>query len=334
MHIGIVGAGSIGCFVGGRLLAAGVPTTLVGRPRLRDEIAEHGLTVIDFGERLHLQPADVRYETQTACLADCDAVLVCLKSAQTQEVAAELATTLRGDAVVASLQNGVRNPDTLREALGARTVLAGIVEFNVVSKDRGVFQRGTDGGLIVERGSEPLAHALRGAGIEVRQVDAIAPAQWSKLLINLNNAVVALTDAPTPMLLSDPCLRRVVAAILEEAAFVLKAAAIPTASLRGLPVGWMPRILRLPSPLVRLVTRAQMKVDPAARSSMWEDLQRGRQTEIAFLNGEVVLVAEAAGVDAPINRRLVALIHEAEAAGAGSPGLAPQALADALGVTA
>lgn len=63
---------------------------------------------------------------------------------------------------------------------------------------------------------------------------------------------------------------------------------------------------------------------------MWEDLARGRDTEVEQLNGEIVRLAEAHGVDAPVNRRLVALVHAAEAAKGGSPGLSAEALAAAL----
>lgn len=334
MHIGIFGAGSVGCFVGGRLRAAGEQVTLVGRERLQTEIGDHGLTVADFGERLELPPGELSCLTDPATLAECDAVLVCVKSAQTEAVAEQLDAILGLAVPVASLQNGVRNPATLRAALGARPVVATIVEFNVVSRGEGVFQRGTDGGLTVERvaGAEALTAALERSGLGVTVTGDIAPEQWTKLLINLNNAVVALTDQPTPVLISDSTLRRVIAAIIEEGAGVLKAAGIRTARLRGLPVGWMPKILRLPDGLARLVLKAQMKADPEARSSMWEDLQRGRTTEVDYLNGEIVRVADNVGREAPINAAIVRLIREAERAASGSPGLSPEALATHLGL--
>lgn len=335
VRIGIFGAGSIGCFVGGRLRAAGEAVTFVGRERLRAQIEAHGLTVADFGERLSLAADEVRYGIDPEALAECEAVLVCVKSAQTAEVAARLDALLGPAVVVASLQNGVRNAETLRGALGARPVVATIVEFNVVSKGEGVFQRGTDGGLVVERvrGAEALTAALRRSGLGVKVVDDIRKEQWTKLLVNLNNAVVALTDLPTPVLMSDGTLRRVIAAIIEEAAGVLGAAGIEPARLRGLPVSWMPRILRLPDAVARLILRAQMKADPDARSSMWEDLHRGRRTEVDYLNGEILRVAERAGVAAPVNEAIVRLVRDAEAAGQGSPGMSPAALAAALGVS-
>ena len=85
----------------------------------------------------------------------------------------------------------------------------------------------------------------------------------------------------------------------------------------------------MPTFIVKLVTAAQMKVDPEARSSMWEDLQRGRPTEVDWLNGEIVDLARKVGVDAPLNARIVALVHEAEG-GTGSPNLGADALWRAL----
>src|SRR6185369_5135778 len=99
-------------------------------------------------------------ETEVAALADCDAVLCCVKSAQTDAIAAELAAVLRADAVIASLQNGVRNPELLRARLGGRRVLAAIVTFNVVARGDGVFQRATSGPLVLEACAEPGAKAL------------------------------------------------------------------------------------------------------------------------------------------------------------------------------
>ena len=99
---------------------------------------------------------------------------------------------------------------------------------------------------------------------------------------------------------------------------------------RGVPLSVMSFVFKLPTPLVRLVLRAQLKLDPDSRASMWFDLERRRPTEVDFLNGEIVRLAERVGADAPINRRLVELVHDAERAGQGSPGLSPDALREAI----
>ena len=72
-----------------------------------------------------------------------------------------------------------------------------------------------------------------------------------------------------------------------------------------------------------------MKIDPEARSSMWEDLQRGRVTEIDYLQGVITEIADRHGLQVPLSRRIVALIKSAEQNARGSPGLTPEQIRDA-----
>jgi 2-dehydropantoate 2-reductase len=82
--------------------------------------------------------------------------------------------------------------------------------------------------------------------------------------------------------------------------------------------------LRLPDVLFALVLAPSMKIDPQARSSMSDDLQRGRRTEIDFLQGAILEIADRCGLAAPLSRGIVELIKDAEAAGRGSPRLTPE----------
>jgi len=72
-----------------------------------------------------------------------------------------------------------------------------------------------------------------------------------------------------------------------------------------------------------------MKIDPEARSSMWEDLQRGRVTEIDYLQGVIIEIADRHGLQVPLSRRIVALVKNAERNARGSPGLTPEQIRDA-----
>ncbi|MGY3287788.1 ketopantoate reductase [Bradyrhizobium sp. LM3.6] len=83
-------------------------------------------------------------------------------------------------------------------------------------------------------------------------------------------------------------------------------------------------MLRLPDPIFNLILGRTMKIDPEARSSMWQDLKQGRKTEIDYLQGAIIALAEQNSIDVPLSRRIVALINEAEAAGKGPPRLTPQ----------
>ncbi len=336
LSVGVLGAGSIGCYVGGKLLAAGAADVLfVGRPAIGEELARHGLSVQDFDlPAVRIPPEQLLFTTELTALARCHAVLVCVKSAATAAVAAELASVLDADTVLVSLQNGVRNPEVLLRHLAPREVLPAIVGFNVVSRGEGRFHRAMSGPLVLERSitrrGEAILEVLRQTKLELETPTDIAPDQWTKLLVNLNNAVSALSGAPTRELLLSPRYRRIIAAIVAEALNVLRVAGVHPAKLRGVPIQLMPFILRLPTPLVRVVTRAQMRIDPEARSSMWEDLSRGKATEVDFLNGEIVRLAEQVGAPAPINRRVVELVRRAEERGDGPPNLPAETLWEEL----
>ncbi len=327
-----MGAGAIGCHVGGALALAGAgdgPIVLVGRERMKQELDANGLHVVDLDGRSRAVPGG-RYvvAVDPAALAEVDVVLCCVKSGATADAAESLAQVLRPDTLVVSFQNGVGNADLLRARL--TNVLAGIVNFNVLAKGEGRFRRATSGPLFVERAADAravaLVRALRAAGFEVEQPSDIRGVQWSKLLLNLNNAVSALSDRPTREIVLSSAYRHVLASLIAESLAVLRVAGIRPARIGPIPVRLVPHVLRLPSPLVRIVARAQLKIDPEARSSMWEDLTRGRRTEVEHLNGEIVRLAESVGAPAPLNRRIVELVHEAERAGAGSPRLSAEAL--------
>ena len=93
----IVGAGSIGCYLGGRLLAAGADVTLVGRARIGDELRTHGLTLTDYrGGRWQVDAANVAYMTEPDVAATADLVLVTVKSAATASVAKAAAAPRHG----------------------------------------------------------------------------------------------------------------------------------------------------------------------------------------------------------------------------------------------
>ncbi len=331
LHIGVMGAGAIGGYVGARLAAKGATeVTLIGRKALADTIARHGVTLRELDHDAHVDPAMVRIEEDVHALSSCDVVFCCVKSGATAETAKILANVLEPTTVVVSLQNGLRNPEVLSAALPRNPVLPAVVDFNVIICEGAVFHRTTSGSLIIETRAEgqdqPWVDALRAAGLEVEEVRPIAPEQWTKLLLNLNNAVSALSGAPTrDMILSRP-YRRVIATLINEGLDVLHEAGIRTANFHGVPLRVMAFILKLPTPIVRMVIRAQLRIDPEARTSMWTDLERGRPTEVDFLNGEIVRLADQHGIAAPINRRIAELVHEAERAGAGSPQMGAETL--------
>jgi len=315
MKIAIFGAGSIGVYAGVSLLAAGADAVLIGRSRMRERIARDGVRLTDLrGTDLHVEAERIIFEENAQALGDADLILVTVKSADTAAAAQSIRTHARPDALLISLQNGIGNADVLRAALPGQRVLAGMVPFNVVQMDGGRFHRGTEGELMAEASPRlaPWLELFRKAGLPLLQRDDFTAVQWGKLLLNLNNPVNALSGLPLKTELSQHDYRRCLALLIGEALSVLKAAGIRPARVAKVAPGVLPVLLRLPDFLFTRVAGAMLDIDPQARSSMWEDLQAGRRTEVDYLNGAVVNLAQGHGRQAPANARIAALIHEAE----------------------
>lgn len=315
MKIAVFGAGSIGCYLGGSLLAAGGEVVLIGRARMRERIARQGLVLSDLhGRKAVLEGNRVPYAEDPAAMASADLILVCVKSADTEAAAQAIRAHAHASALVLSMQNGIGNADTLRRFLPGRNVLGGMVPFNVVQLPDGRLHRGTQGELALEA-SPAIApwHALfKDAHLPLQEHGDFAAVQWGKLLLNLNNPINALSDLPLKTQLSQRAYRRCLALLIDEALQALKAAGIQPAKVARVGPHVLPRLMRLPDMIFKRVAATMLRIDPEARSSMWEDLQAGRRTEVNYLNGAVVKLAESLGRDAPANRRIVGLIRTAE----------------------
>jgi 2-dehydropantoate 2-reductase len=187
-----------------------------------------------------------------------------------------------------------------------------MVGFNVVRASPGHWHRGTWGELAAQAhpALQPWLPAFEAAGLPLALHDDLRAVQWGKLLLNLNNPVNALSGLPLRRQLLDRDLRCVMAALIDEALAALAAHGIAPAQLASMPPRLMPFGLRLPTWLFRLVARRSLRMDDRARTSMAEDLARGRPTEIDALCGEVVRLARAAGLSAPHNEWMVERLSE------------------------
>jgi 2-dehydropantoate 2-reductase len=323
--IGVAGAGSIGCFVGGMVAAAGRRVALLARPRVIQEIEGNGLRLTSFeGFERNLASSRLTPSEDPSIFADAGVVLVTVKSADTPDVADLIARHAPADAVIVSLQNGVGNLSVLRERLPGRRVLGGMVPFNVIALGEGRFHRATSGDIVIEQDAAGTADRLSVPGLKMRPTRDIDGVQWGKLLVNLNNALNALADLPLRQQLAQRAWRKLFADQMAEGLAAIRAEGIRPISLTPVPVSWTPPLLRLPDALFNMILGRTMKIDPEARSSMWEDLQRGRATEIDYLQGVITGIADRRGLEVPLSRRIVALIKRAEATGKGSPRFKPE----------
>jgi 2-dehydropantoate 2-reductase len=322
--IGIAGAGSIGCFVGGMSALAGRRVALLARPRVIGEIEASGLRLTSFeGLDRTIASSLLTLSEDPSIFSDAGAVLVTVKSADTPEIADLIAKHAPPDAVIVSLQNGVGNVPVLRQRLPGRRVLAAMVPFNVIAAGEGRYHRATSGDIVIEQDEAHTADQLSVPGLKLRATADIAGVQWGKLLLNLNNALNALADIPLRQQLAQRAWRRLFADQMAEGLAAVRADGIKPVSSTPIPAGLLPHMLRLPDAVFGVLLGGTVKIDPRARSSMWEDLQRGRATEIDYLQGVITEIADRHGLKVPLSRRIVALIKNAEILGKGAPKLTP-----------
>lgn len=326
----IAGAGSIGCYVGGCLALAGAKVTFLARPRIVAGMSQLGLRITDLEGRDRLLKAEQIVATEDAAqaLPNASIVLVTVKSGATVEMAQAIDRFAPKDAIIVSLQNGVENAARIKAAQTTpRNVVAGMVPFNVVlSENDGQpvrAHRATEGNILIEATLPDLAERISAEGLTVEAHADMKAVLWGKLLMNLNNALNALSGLPLAQELGDRRWRRLLARQMDEALAAMEANGIRPAKLAGAPPSLLPSILRLPNWLFGLVAKRMLAIDPEARSSTWEDLMRGRTTEIDEFQGAILRLAAAGGTTAPLTQRIIAEIRKAEDNGKGPPALDP-----------
>ncbi|EMG08545.1 ketopantoate reductase PanE/ApbA, partial [Leptospira interrogans serovar Grippotyphosa str. LT2186] len=179
LSIAILGSGSIGTYIGCKLLAAGNPVTFYGRARIQNELKTFGAKITDYtNQEILLPPNTISFTTSFSDISNADVFLVTVKSKDTKDLAKELNGILEKRQnrsqtipIVVSFQNGVRNAEILKEELRDLPVevFAGMVPFNVVSKGNGHFHRGTSGNLVIEdsKSSQTLVKVFKRAGLSI-----------------------------------------------------------------------------------------------------------------------------------------------------------------------
>jgi 2-dehydropantoate 2-reductase len=131
-------------------------------------------------------------------------------------------------------------------------------------------------------------------------------------MIAATSAINALTGVPIQQMLADRGYRTGIAACVEEGHAVHLRTGIQATLSIPAPLPLLRAALGGTDFLYRVASRALPPIDPFARSSMWDDLERGRRTEIQALHGEVVALARAHGLRAPVNSTILSLIEAAE----------------------
>ena len=315
MNILIFGAGSIGCYLGGQLLNAGCNVTLLGREKLKKDILKNGLTLTHFTrDTIYLGSSAIKFTTNENSVGKADIIIVTVKSQDTMLTALTIAKFVQTNALIISFQNGVSNVGVLNQYLLHNKVLGGVVPFNVTGTGPGKFHCGTEGDLSVQSGDIRLDQLVKAFAISEQGLDLyddIIAIQWGKLLVNLNNALNTLTGGTLRSGLMQRDYRKVLAKLIEEGLYVVRASGVEPANFGKASADKMIKVLRLPNIIYRIIMNKIVKIDASARSSMLDDLEMGRHAEVDYLQGAIVKLAKQMGENAPYNEKILNLVNQA-----------------------
>lgn len=294
MRIAVVGAGAVGCYYGGLLAQAGHQVVLIGRPTHVDAICAHGLMLERDSGREHIK---LDASTTPDSVKGADLVLVCVKSADTQDVAQQIKPYLSSGTLVLSLQNSVGNAQILRGIEGCQ-VIAAAVYVGTEMVGPGHVRHHGQGSLMIGSGpeSETLAVLLETAKIPTKVSEDIEAVLWAKLIVNCAyNALSAVTDQPYGRIIAQAQARALIISIVAECEAVAKACGVKVFA------GQLERVLAVGESMA------------GQFSSTAQDLRRGRPTEIDYLNGYIVQQGSTHGIPTPINQALLVMVKIMEA---------------------
>jgi 2-dehydropantoate 2-reductase len=304
MKIHVLGAGALGCAIGGTLAAAGSDVTLIARSREHvDAVNAKGLVMreADGSEQI----VRVAAATDASGLAAADLVIVLVKSFHTEAAIEGYKAALGEHTIVMSLQNGLGHEEVLERAVGRQRLLAGKTYVGGVFLAPGIVRVGVKDKLTligepeggVSERVRRVAAEFERAGLKTVVSDNITGAIWDKLLVNTaTGALAGITGLSYGPLYAVPELEATAVAAVAEAMAVARAKGVKLT-------------VHEPIDAWRL---AGAGLGSEFKTSMLQSLDKGSVTEIDFINGAIVREGDRLGIPTPVNRTLVACIKGIE----------------------
>ncbi len=318
MRIAVIGAGAIGSSVGALLARNGHDVTLVGRHDHVDAIRRNGLIV---DGRLGTFSASV-HATESLDRRP-DLALLAVKTQDVASAVRENRAFLEGVPLV-TMQNGVRSDELVAAQLPREDLFSCVVIVTATFLLPGRVTLVERGDLVLGRPRGPrdaeverIAHVLD-AAVPTAVSDNLVGAHWLKLLMNLNNALPALTNLPIREVSANATLRRLAVGMMREGMRVVDAKGIHLEDLPGVRARTVRMMTRVPTGwAARVFTSRASRLggEVPVLGSTLQSLRRGRPTEIDYLNGEVVGLGKQVGVPTPLNETVVGVVHRVEADG-------------------
>lgn len=297
MRIAIFGSGGVGAYFGGRLAAAGEEVTFIARGKQLSALQQHGLEIES--PNGHLTLASVRATDRIDSIGPVDIVLLTVKLYDLDEAAATLPPLIGPDTAVITLQNGVEAAAIVAPHVGAAHVVGGVA-YIVALVDRPGHVHHTVAQQLLfgeaDGSRSPRLAAFEAACVQAgfqavasTQIDTdlwikfIRLATWSGMGSVMRSSMGVICEQPD-------ALEMMLRAIDE---------AIAVGRARG---------IVFPASVVEDTKKLMFNFPAASKSSMLEDLERGRRLELPWLSGAVVRLGEEVGVPTPTHQFITTVL--------------------------
>ncbi len=316
MRIAVIGAGAIGCLVAGYLKEKGEEVTLVGHGHSVEAISEQGIVIS--GVRGNFK-VPVNISGTLNYIPD-----LAILTTKTQDIDLALSGSahLMRNSLLLTTQNGVRADKLVAKYLPADKIISSIVMFGATNLESGKVVHNFEGSWIIGSLFNPYpTEALISLTLVL---DKIFPAvisqdiqgmKYLKIFVNANNCLPAIIGKSMQEVFSDLTVSRISIAIWKEAFEVFDKIGIDLISLPGFPVENLTKFTSMPSEHAAEIFSALMRnlsKDPLY-GSILQSIMRGKLSEIDYINGEFVRLAEENNMQAPLNKILVEMVHQVEA---------------------
>ncbi len=330
--IHVIGAGAVGTILAAHLAETRHNTRLIVRDKDVDRMAGVDCLRVDRVNAhgcLELpKPAiSTQYEFEPG-----DVVLICVKHRDLDTVRQHLEASGVEELILVPCLNGVSAAACLRRHFPMAEVALLTIMFNAQLLEPLHARLTTKPEVLLNSHNKALFQLLSESGLVVKQAEDESVA-WGKLLINLANALCALTHTTFKDVLSEPDMRTCFVRVLDEATSIMDKAGIDYDLPIALPYGAYRMLIQHGGPIPWWFARLKNGLTESAYPSMVADIECGKETEVAQINGQIVEMAKEHGLSAPVN----ALIVEMVTALHGEPQdyfLSPRALRERLDAVA
>jgi 2-dehydropantoate 2-reductase len=319
MQMLIVGIGALGGTIAARALRAGLPVRLAARnPESAEVLRRSGLRVSGIGGEVGADTIDVAALEDYGKGNQFDLILLATKAQHALEVAPQVVGLLAPEGIILPIQNG-GVARALADRLGEDKILGGFSNLGATMVEPGVYEQKNAGHLLigelaggVSERAERVARVL-GRAVEVKISSNMIGAIWSKLLINCSVTTLgALCSQTMRQYMETAAGKKVFRRTYEETLSVALSTGtrLERLTVDPIPPGWSNNSGAGEDydSWVKAVIDFYGDVKP----SMLQDLERGRKTEIDFINGYVVALGHASGMLVPMNAAITELVHQIE----------------------